>query len=64
MEKKNSKNINEPMDETLKHETKFQYEKCNFTFVSKSNFEDHLNGIQHNLTVGHELEYSFSDEED
>ena len=64
LEKKNSKNINEPMDETLKHETEFPCEKCNFTFESKSNFEDHLNGIQHNLTVGHEFEYSFSDEDD
>ena len=63
-ENKNFENINEPLNETVKHDTKFPCEKCNFTFESKNNFEYHLKGIQHNITVGHEFESSFSDEED
>ena len=42
----------------------FPCEKCNFNFDSKLAFDDHLKGIQHNIPVRQELEYSFSDEED
>ena len=67
------KNTNESMSvKVFEHKTiideeqekTFPCEKCNFTFDSNLDFEKHLQGIQHNIPVKDDLEYSFSDEEE
>ena len=54
---------NDPIKVKTRDE-KIPCKKCNFSFDSKLDFNDHLKGIQHNIPVRHEVEYSFSDEED
>ena len=53
--------------ETVKDEEQYKMipcEKCNFTFECKLAFEKHLHGIQHNIPLRDNLEFTDSDEED